>query len=226
MKFIKKLFGSKNKTIEKSISDSQNPETKPTSTERQDSSNKFISKDESLPEIISRHRDLNKGKSLEELNDLYFYLLEQIQIAEKKGDIRQTMMHCLGSLGLIEPLIKYTKNELGSFYINKIPAIEKSLIYSAIYGNIGQIKNIEDIVNYFKDLHHYKELVTIAYIRKDLASKIYQYVKANPNCQQSELKKGIDFKDGRLISTTVHYMEKAGKLSKTKEGKKIFLKIK
>ncbi|MDG1714821.1 hypothetical protein [Lacinutrix sp.] len=223
MNFFKKLFGG-GQTPTKTTN--QPTQTRTTTQEKPQPTSPPMNISDGVPEIVTKYRVTYKGQSLRKLNDLYFDIMGQLTAAEKKGDVNNLLMHCQGSLGLLESLIKYNKKEYGSFDIKTIPALDKALIYFAINGNTGQLKNIQDIVDYFKELHPYKEEVDVAFARRDLAARIYQYVKANPNCLQTDLKKNIDCDDGRFISTTVQYMEKAGKLTKKKEGTKIFLTIK
>jgi len=226
MSFFKKLFGGKQTKQKPTKTTTQLIQTETTTQEKPYPASLPRKIPDGVPEIVTRYRENYKGQSLRKLNDLYFDIMEQLTAAEKKGDINNLLMHCQGSLGLLESLIKYTKMEYGSFDIKTIPALDKALIYFAINGNTGQLKNIQDIVNYFIELHPYKEQVDIAFTRRDLAANIYQYVKANPNCPQTDLKNNINCDDGRFISTTVHYMEKAGKLTKKKEKNRIFLTVK
>jgi hypothetical protein len=122
-------------------------------------------------------------------------------------------------------LLKYTKKEYGSYDIKGIPAIDKGLIYFAVNGNTGQLKNIKDIVYYFKELQSYQANVEIAFTIRDLAPNIYQYVKANPGCSLRDLKKNLHFDNGRLISDTVKYMKNASKLSVIKVDKELVLNV-
>lgn len=226
MNFFKKLFGSGQKKPKQTNLTSQQTQTKTTTQEKRQlaSSHKAIL--DGVPEIVIRYRETYKGQSLRKLNDLYFDIMGQLIAAKKKGDINNLLIHCQGSLGLLESLIKYNKKEYGNFDLKTIPALDNGLIYFAVNGNTGQLKNIQDIVYYFKDLHQYKDKVDTAFVRRDLAANIYQYVKSNPNCPQTNLKKNIDCDDGKFISKTVQYMEKAGKLTKKKVGSKTFLIIK
>ncbi len=226
MSFFKKLFGGRQTKPKPTKTTRQPIWTKTTTQDKPQPASPPKKVPNGVPEIVTRYRETYKGQSLKKLNDLYFDIMGQLTAAEKKGDINNLLMYCKGSLGLLESLIKYTKKEYGSFDIKTIPALDKALIYFAINGNTGQLKNIQEIVNYFKELYPYKEQVDIAFTRRDLATNIYQYVKANPNCPQTDLKNNINCDDERFISTTVHYMEKVGKLIKRKEKSRIFLTIK
>ena len=226
MNFFKKIFGSgKNKSKQTNLT-SQQTQIKTTTQEKRQLASSPKTIQDGVPEIVTRYRETYKGQSLRKLNDLYFEIMDQLIAAEKKGDINNLLIHCQGSLGLLESLIKYNKKEYGNFNLKTIPALDKGLIYFAVNGNTGQLKNIQDIVYYFKDLHLYKDKVDTAFDRRDLAANIYQYVKSNPNCPLTILKKNIDCDEGRFISKTVQYMEKAGKLTKKKVGNNTFLTIK
>mgnify|MGYP001351552161 CR=1 FL=1 len=182
--------------------------------------------DDGTPDIIRELRNAYKGQSLTKLNDLYFNLCEKIVEAEARHDYTKMLMHCQLSFGLIEPLIICTKKEIGKFDLKSIPAIDKALIYFAINGNSGQLKNIEDIVEYFVELHFYKEKVIEAFHMLETAAKIYKLVKTNPNTIQSDLKKQLNVEDGKFVARTVHYMENLNKIKKSKVGSKIYLIVK
>jgi len=185
-----------------------------------------IISDENTPQIIIKFRQFYQDKTFSELQEMYFDFLQKILNSEKKGDLKNIIFFCQGSMGLIEPLIIYEKKKFGMFELKKIPSIEYGLIYNSILGNKGQLENIKDIVYYFPELHFLKPEVEKSFIRKDLSSQIYHYVKSNPNCIQSELKNKLNYNDGKLISNTIFYMEKVGKITKTKIGDKVHLQIK
>lgn len=182
--------------------------------------------DDKTPPIIVKLRKFYHGKPLGKLEEMYFKITQEILDSEKDKDFQKLLMNCQGGLGLIEPYIIKYKKQFGIFDIKGIPSIHYGLLYNSVLGNTGQLKNIQDIVNYFPDLHHYKPEVKESFLRKELSSKIYHYVKSNPNCYQSDLKKVLNFNDGHFISNTIHYMEKIGKISKNKVGNKVQLNVK
>ena len=136
------------------------------------------------------------------------------------------MLNSQLSLGLIEPLIIHSYKHSNRFDIKTIPTIEKGLIYFSVNGILGQIENISDLVDFFRELHFYKPEVEQAFKRVEIASEIYSYIRENGNCEHSKLKKVLNFDDGRFISNTVYYMTKIGKIENYKVGKTNFIKIK
>jgi len=61
---------------------------------------------------------------------------------------------------------------------------------------------------------------------KDLASKIYRYVKNNEGCLQKDLKKVLGVEDGKLVSIVVYYMSIVGKLDRKEAGNTYSLFVK
>ncbi|MGR3809682.1 hypothetical protein [Jiulongibacter sp. NS-SX5] len=224
MSFFKKLFGGG--LANQKVNTQKTKQSKSINTNSSKLQATVGNNTSEVPEIVCRYRQAYNEQPLRKLNDLYHELLEKILVADKEGKVDEVLMHSQGSLGLLESIIKYNKKEYGSFKIKTIPALEKALIYYAINGNTGQLKNIQDIVNYFKELQPYKDEVDKAFKRRHIAARIYQYVKANPNCFQHELKKKLEEEDGRFIAATVGYMEKADKLKRIKRNGKTLLNVK
>ncbi len=211
MGLFRKLFGEKKTELNTSdiTNESNNPAIKESSIKPKTSS-------DIQPEIILRYRKIYEDYPLTTLNDMYFEIMEEITSAKKAGNIPDLLMHSQASFGLFEPLIKYNYQEYGDFRIKTIPALENALIYFAVNGNTGQLKNIKEIVDQFEDLQLYRDKVEKSFKRRKLAASIYKYVKLNPESVQSDLKDNLDFNDGRFISTTIYYMVKAGKISKNR----------
>lgn len=171
-----------------------------------------------MSKLIEKFRKTRKGRSLSELVDAYFDLLDKIRESKRKKKFKKMLTYCQMSLPLLEPLIGQTKKEFGAFDIKSIPAIETGAIFWAIYGAEGLLLNIKEVVEYFPELELWKEHIKHAFTIKELASKIYQYVRANKGCKQNGLKKALGVEDGKLISNVVHYMELAGKIKRKKVG--------
>ena len=173
------------------------------------------------PGIIDRFREAMKGTSPQQAVDAYFDLLGKIEECKKKGDFKKMLMHCQLSLPLLEPLIQHEK-----IVPAIIPAIEISSKFLAVYGMVGQLKNLKEIVETLPELAPWKDEVESAFVMKDLASKIYTHVKEHDGCLQKDLKAALDFKDGYLLSNVVYYMDLVGKIERRKTGKTYSLSIK
>ena len=178
-----------------------------------------------MSDLIEKFRETHQGVPPEKLVDTYFTLLEAILENKKNKDFDTMLMNCQMSLSLLEPLIGQTKKEYGSFDISGIPAIEIGSTFWAVYGAKGQLLNLKEVIDYFPELEPWKEVIEQAFTRKDVASKIYEHVKEYEGCLQKELKKALEFDDGRLISTTVHYMESVGKIERSKVGNTYSLSV-
>lgn len=178
-----------------------------------------------VPEIIRRFRENYSKYDDKTLVELYFELLNKMREDISAKNYNSMLANGQLSLGLVESLIRYSKISYGSFDIKTIPAIDWVLPHLAVKGNIGQLKNIKDVVDYFPELSKWKEEVDKAFEMQKLASKIYSYLKDNPDTLQKDLKKFIDYPDGKLIANVVHYMEAQGKIKKSKIGKLVSLSV-
>lgn len=179
-----------------------------------------------MSNLVEKFREAHKGVPPKKLVDTYFTLLGKIEECKRKRDFNTMLMHCQMSISLLESLIEQTKKEFGSFDINSIPAIELGSTFWAIYGIEGQLLNLKEVIDYFPELKPWEGIVERAFTMKDLASRIYQYVKNNDGCLQKDLKKALEVEDGRLISNAIYYMELIGKIERKKTGKTYYLSAK
>ena len=171
-----------------------------------------------MSNLVEKFREKHKGVPLKELVDTYYILLGKIGECKRKKDFDAMLMHCQLSISLLEPLIEESKKEWGSFDIQSIPAIELGSIFHAIYGEEGQLLNLKEIVEYLPEIEPWKKTIEKAFAMKELASNIYQHVKANDGCLQKELKEALRVEDGSLVSNVVYYMALVGKLDRGKRG--------
>lgn len=179
-----------------------------------------------MSELVKKFSEAYKGVPQKKLEDVYFVMLNDIGVCYSNKNIQKLLELCQSSLALVEPLIKWTKKEMGSFLITSIPAIEYGCRLWAVMGVGGQLDNIKEMVEYFPELKPWRKDVEKAYIMKELASKIYKYLKVNNSCLQKDLKKILEYNDGRLIASTVHYMTVVGKIEKKDRGNTNLLTIK
>jgi len=128
------------------------------------------------------------------------------------------LKYCQLSLSLIEPFIEYEKKESGSFVISSIPAIEEASVFFGVYGAIGQLKNIKELVENISDLKPWEKTVERGFLIAEIASKLYKYVKDNPGSLQREMKNNLGYDDGKLISTVAYYLERIEKIKREKTG--------
>ncbi len=178
-----------------------------------------------VPEIVRRFRKSYANQNDKILVKLYFELLNKMREDVKSKNYDSMIANGQISLGLLETLIRDWKISYGELDIKTIPAIDWVLPHYAVRGNIGQLKNIKNVVDYFPELSKWKEEVEKAFVMQKLASKIYAYLKDHPDTLQKDLKKYIDYPDGKLIANVVYYMELQGKVKKNKVGKLVSLSV-
>jgi hypothetical protein len=171
-----------------------------------------------MSELIKRYREQYKNISLEKLVDAYFLLLEKIQSCNRMKDINGLLFNCQLSLSLIEPFIKHAKKEYGFPSTTSIPAIEFGLKYNAVLGIKGQLENIQEVVEYFEELSPWRSDVEKAFEMYNLTKTIITFLNENEGFLQKDLKKALNYNDGRLVSNTLHYLERANRIKRITTG--------
>jgi len=109
--------------------------------------------------------------------------------------------------------------------LGHIPCIDYFGDYCAITGYIGQLKNIEEIVNYYDDLFKWRERVKLMFEKFNIGVKIRKFLQLNPGFVQTNIKKELSINDGRMISNICYGLEKYQIIKREKDGKsyKLFL---
>lgn len=168
----------------------------------------YIFTDET-PQIVKNMLKFYLGQKLVDLNKMYFDSLERIQNLKKSNDINELLGECLGALNYIIPVIELDKLYNVENKTKSFPCLDYALIYLPLYRIIGQLKNIDDFVNYFNDLSEYRPKVKEAFFRLEVANKIKKFLKLNQKATSKEIFKHINTKDNRFISNTLSYMVKS-----------------
>ncbi len=178
----------------------------------------FLPKTHTDSPFLEKLREANKGKPLGKLVHTYFSFLDKIREHKKDKDYKEMLMHCQLSLSLIEPFIEYEKKEHGSFDISSIPAIEEASVFYGVYGSVGQLKNLKELVENIPELKPWEATVERGFLIAEITSKLYKYVKDNPGRLQREMKNYLGYDDGKLISIVAYYLERIGKIKREKAG--------
>jgi len=171
-----------------------------------------------MSDIIKNYREQYKNISPKKLVDAYYMLLEKIQSCNRAKDISGLLFNCQLSMSFIEPFIKQVNKEDGFFSVTSIPAIEFGLKYNAVLGIKGQLDNIREVVEYFEELSPWRPEVEKAFEMFNLTKTIIIFLKENEGFLQKDLKKALNYNNGRLISNTLHYLERANRIKRVKTG--------
>ena len=108
--------------------------------------------------------DTNK-KILQSDIDRYYYYLNMITENVRNGYNYMVLKYCDLSLPLIPLLIEDSKKNEGEFDITTLPAIELGARLWSIQGNGEKIKEIEDLINSYPELHPWQIHLDRAYER-------------------------------------------------------------
>jgi len=162
--------------------------------------------------------------------DKYFDLLNEIYELRKRKDYQSMLDKCRLSLPLIEAVIEWDENFSGEKWDGtiglKIPAIEIASPFLAAYGDLDSLKILVSFVYENPKLKYYRETVDRGVKMYELRQKILAKCKTHKEILQKDLKKLLNYNDGRLINLTLQYLEKIGKIKREKVGStyRIFLK--
>jgi hypothetical protein len=178
----------------------------------------FIDSSREPPRLLAALREKHKNQSLATLTELYYSLLTKIQEERRNRDFKKMSMYSQMSLGLIEPLILQTQIEYGSFDLGSIPALEEPLPYYAIHGNVGQIRNIEEMIAFFQELSGWQEMVRNAKEMARMSVLLMTAIEGTPGVLQKDIKKLVGVDDGKKVANVLHYMELYNKIHKEKSG--------
>jgi len=121
--------------------------------------------EEGIPFLVKTYRKFNNGKNQDKLQDLFMYSSSQGM---------DNMQSNLFKLQFAEPIAK----GLIGFEPDILSYVFSDLLHSySISGVIGQIKNIEELINYFPEYSYAKKYVEEAYLEIKAKDEILKIIK-------------------------------------------------
>ena len=158
--------------------------------------------------------------SNKQIKDLYFENMSNQKQAQKDRNYKEAYLQAQLSLALVDRFIQSEYEQVGSFCITGVPAIEFGMHYTSIMGLTGQFKNIKDVVNYFPEINLlYKEDLSNYEKLLKLSKQIRKLIKTNNSVLQNTLKKEFPEYEPSLISESCNWMKKFGLLNSEKVEK-------
>ena len=95
----------------------------------------------------------------------------------------------------------------------------------AVMGERELLTQMLQTVNSTPSLSNYAYDVERCVEDADMHDAIVQAVTENPDCLQPDVKIHIDQADGRRVANLITYLENAGRITRTRNGRKILLNI-
>jgi hypothetical protein len=145
--------------------------------------------------------------------------LGKLQEAISKRDYERAARLVLENMRQIAALVRSTQREYGSFDISSVPALQQGGTMLALIGDDEGLREMREIVRSIPELEAWCSAVDQHVEDRGLFAAILTAVEKNPGCLQTEVKELIGAEDGRRIANLISWLEKAGKISRTKKGR-------
>lgn len=151
--------------------------------------------------------------------DAYFKIMGNMQEAVSKRNYSRAANLARKNLEQIPTFVRSWKQESGSFDLSSIPALEIGGTMLAIVGDDEGLAEMRRVISSNRDLQPWAETIAQHEEDRKLFTAILKAVKQNPGCRQTDMKSLVGTENGRRVSTLIGWLEKAGKISREKQGK-------
>jgi len=155
----------------------------------------------------------------------YFVTLGRLQEAISTRNYEDAARLARENMHQILTFVQDTKRQFGSFDISSIPALEHGGTMLALAGDDNALKEMREIVSSIPELGHWIPFVNRNEEDMLLFVSILKSVEENPGCLQTDLKKIIETVDGRRLANLIQWLEKSGRLQRTKKDRSYVLTI-
>ena len=163
-------------------------------------------------------RERLEAHSHEMPGQAYFSQLQALQ--ESISDRRYTDAATAArkSLPLIRKWLEDPKGN-GKRLSLSMPALTQGGTMLALTGDRKGLTMLQDLVSEFDHLEEYRADAEKHFAAIDLFDAIRKVVAAKPGILQNKMKSEVGAEDGRLVSNLISWLEKAGEITRAKNGK-------
>lgn len=106
-----------------------------------------------------------------------------------------------------------------------MPALTQGGTMLALTGDRKGLTMLQDLVSEFDHLEEYRADAEKHFAAIDLFDAIRKVVSAKPGILQNKMKSEVGAEDGRLVSNLISWLEKAGEITRAKNGKSYALYV-
>lgn len=144
------------------------------------------------------------------------------------GDMQEAVSRCdyeraarlaRENLRQVLTFVRSTKRSYGSFDISSVPALEVGGTLLALVGDDEGLAEMRRIVTSNRALESWVDTIEQHEEDSRLFTVILEAVRQNPGCRQTDMKSLVNIEDGRRVATLIGWLEKAGKITREKQGK-------
>lgn len=151
-------------------------------------------------------------------SDEYFSTMARMEAAIAERKYREASQLARQNIMQVPSFVRATKRQNGSFDIRSIPALEAGGTMLALTEDGDSLEEMKRTVESLPDLRHWKEKVAQHFDDLRLFRDVVAAVRNHPNCLQTSVKDLIGASDGRRVATIVGWLDKAGRIQRTKRG--------
>jgi hypothetical protein len=175
-----------------------------------------------LPPLQPSPPKLTKNQNL---TDQYFTKLIELQaaIADRKYDHAAALTR--DSIKLIPALVKSELREYGRFVIQGIPALEQGGTMLALQGDIEGLLEMQRLVRSVQELKPWIATVDQHIVDQKTLVALVSAITEHPGCLQTDMKGLIGAEDARRLAVLLSWLEKAGTITRSKQGKTYSLRL-
>ena len=142
-----------------------------------------------------------------------------MQDAVSRRDFTRAAQLARSNLAQVARFIRSERAKYGSFDIRSIPALEIGGTVLVLAGDDDGLTEMRTLVTSVRALAPWRDSVDRHAEDRQLVTSILKAVGQEPGCRQKAMKSLLGVNDGRRISTLISWMEKAGRLTRTRRGK-------
>ena len=152
-------------------------------------------------------------------SDSYFDSLSRMQAAISTRDFNSAASLVRQNVTFIPGFVQEFSSEYGSFDITSIPSLEQGGKVLALVGDKDGLLEMQRVVGSLPTLEEWAAGVEKHLSDLPLFNAIQEAVSSHPNCLQADVKGIVGEPDGHRIANLISYLEKAGKIVRTGEGR-------
>ena len=163
-------------------------------------------------------RERLEAQSFEMPGQAYFSQLQALQESISDRRYMDAAIAARKSLPLIRKWLEDPKGHGKRLSLN-MPALTQGGTMLAITGDRKGLAMLHDLVSEFDHLEEYRADAEKHLAAIDLFDAIRKAVAAKPGILQNKMKSEVGAEDGRLVSNLISWLEKAGEITRAKNGK-------
>ncbi len=174
----------------------------------------------STPEDLPRHaEEYRQREANKQHTQPYLTAMAALQQALSARDYEQARRHALEALDHVPGFVDETLLDGGTFSVQSIPPLEIGGLMFALLDDRAGIERTQSVAASRDQLAKWQGIYTEHEESRALFRAIERVVAGQPGILQNRLKHEAGATDGRRVSTSIDWLEKAGRIRREPSGK-------